>query len=603
MLMFTQFHFQIQFRSNMKALILLIAFTSLAAINPPISYRAIMVRDSIRDSSLIIGGPVWATTGGKLIIGSLDSLHIPDSLGNKKFNTTKSDSGYYTGNVIIQKDGSVKIGSTGVVGKLTVDGGTTLDAGYFTVTKTSAGYHKAIDVNSSGIAPNGTNVGIWSFASGAAYNCSFYGQSGILYNYGHVGIGPGGPLSSFPSCALDVSGKIKGDTVTAKTLNADSAHFTGGTVVQKDGHIGIGTATATSPIHISKYHLDATSSFRFDDTYAPISYGVIENTANGWGQTLWSWQPDNSNNGPNIAFSTGQGSSVLPNSNIRMLIDKTGNIGMGGNVSPSCALDVTGAGKFSTNLTVDTTNSRAMRINGLGAGVVHSSANGTLTSSTISASDIPDSLGNKKFNTVKFDSLFGTGNFTIQRNGILDLGTDVTFAKINVDGATKNAGYFVTTATSASPHYTLQAYCNGTTSTNGTNTAILASAGGATKNYSFYGDAGVLFNSGYVGIGSGNSSPSCALDVTGAGKFSLSLAVGSAPDTGCALTISMGGSRKIALDTMEDYDTTTGYINTIHIYNASGVNYVKYHVNRIRVRIDGDTGYESWFIPVLSYYS
>ena len=57
------------------------------------------------------------------------------------------------------------------------------------------------------------------------------------------------------------------------------------------------------------------------------------------------------------------------------------------------------------------------------AGIMHSDASGNLTSSALTAAEIPDSLGNKKFNVMKFDSLYGTGGIYGLRNGYFGLGT------------------------------------------------------------------------------------------------------------------------------------------------------------------------------------
>ncbi|OGS36805.1 MAG: hypothetical protein A2293_00925 [Elusimicrobia bacterium RIFOXYB2_FULL_49_7] len=93
-----------------------------------------------------------------------------------------------------------------------------------------------------------------------------------------------------------------------------------------NGKLGIGT-TPTAKLHLGVYNTN--SIMRCDDGYGPISWGIDRNANNGWGTTFWAWQPDNSNNGPNLAFATGQGSTVLPNNNIRMLIDKNGYVGIG----------------------------------------------------------------------------------------------------------------------------------------------------------------------------------------------------------------------------------------------------------------------------------
>lgn len=137
-----------------------------------------------------------------------------------------------------------------------------------------------------------------------------------LQDNGYVGIG-----TSTPSQALEVNGNIR----VSGSLIADQ---------------GISSSVSSA---------DPTTfnTLNFASAWGPISWGATSNGVNHWGTTLWSWQPDTSNNGANLAFATGNGTTVSPNTNIRMLIDSTGNIGVGTN-SPGSKLEVNGNIKLSS---------------------------------------------------------------------------------------------------------------------------------------------------------------------------------------------------------------------------------------------------------------
>ena len=222
-------------------------------------------------------------------------------------------------------------------------------------------------------------------------------QSNALPTTGNVGIG-----TTSPSALLDVngngsdSGGIALDDLTnlpyvhnriyAGTTNTSgfNIHF-GDTVfghgynlnflaagsspvmtLQDNGYVGIGTATPWAMLEVNgNIQVDGTinasqginvtgsgnpstyNTLNFTSSWGPISWGATSNTANGWGTTLWSWQPDNSNNGANLAFATGNGPTVSPDSNIRMLINSQGNVGVG-TTTPGAKFEVNGNVKLTS---------------------------------------------------------------------------------------------------------------------------------------------------------------------------------------------------------------------------------------------------------------
>jgi hypothetical protein len=140
-------------------------------------------------------------------------------------------------------------------------------------------------------------------------------------------------------------------TVTGSGTSGTIPVFTGSSTVgnsvisQSAGNIGIGTTAPQANINIvGTGNPTGYNALRFDSAWGPVSWGMTANTANTWGTTLWSWQPladAGGSNGANLAFATGFGATVSPNSNIRMLIDAFGHVGIG-TTTPAYVLDVTG---------------------------------------------------------------------------------------------------------------------------------------------------------------------------------------------------------------------------------------------------------------------
>lgn len=123
-------------------------------------------------------------------------------------------------------------------------------------------------------------------------------------------------------------------------------------ITQSGGKVGIGTTMPDANINIVGSGDPSTfNALRFDSAFGPISWGITANSVDLWGTTLWSWQPNTSNNGGNLAFATGQGTTIAPNNNIRMLIDHNGNVGIG-TTSPTQLLEVNGNAKVDGTLTV-----------------------------------------------------------------------------------------------------------------------------------------------------------------------------------------------------------------------------------------------------------
>jgi hypothetical protein len=277
---------------------------------PPDGYNA------LRYDSL--WGPIsWGVTGNTANLwGTTFWSWQPDASndgGNLAFATGNGPTVSPNSNIrmLIDRLGNVGIGTTSPGATLEVNGNVKLTSGS----------------GASIIFPDGSSLtsanGLTSLTGGAG---------------GNVGIG-----TTTSASPLTVGGGASiGSAYTGTPAPANGA------IIQ--GSVGIGTATPNALLNINgpEYSSpDGYNSLRFDSAWGPISYGFTANTANQWGTTLWSWQPNASNIGGNLAFATGYGTTVSPNSNIRMLIDRLGNVGIGTS-SPGATLEVNGNVKLTS---------------------------------------------------------------------------------------------------------------------------------------------------------------------------------------------------------------------------------------------------------------
>ena len=246
--------------------------------------RAAQVSAAVLMAACCISSGIAQTVTGSGTTGDVPVLTGTSTLGNSP---------------ITVSSGKVGIGITSPSAVLDVNGNGTDAGGIALDNLTNLPYvHNRIYAGTTN--STGLNINFGDSVAGHGYNLNFLaGGSNMmtLQDNGRVGIG-----TPTPTATLEVNGNVQVD----------------GTINANQGINVTGTGNPTS-----------YNTLNFISGWGPISWGATSNTANGWGTTLWSWQPDNSNNGANLAFATGNGATVSPNTNIRMLIASNGNIGVG----------------------------------------------------------------------------------------------------------------------------------------------------------------------------------------------------------------------------------------------------------------------------------
>lgn len=145
-----------------------------------------------------------------------------------KFVSSEGDTGHtYTGNlgVIGEATGGSVLKAVGV-GGVALLGGTKDVFGTFGRAKIGATAYTGDAIGVKGASEEthagGKNVGVYGIATGGATNYSFYGETGVLYNAGNVGIG-----SLSPSNVLDVNGVGSFSGVKIPTIFTDTNHYSG----------------------------------------------------------------------------------------------------------------------------------------------------------------------------------------------------------------------------------------------------------------------------------------------------------------------------------------------------------------------------------------
>jgi len=218
--------------------------------------------------------------------------------------------------------------------------------------------------------PSSGNVGIGTSSPGS--NLEVHGDgtiasglaitgSGEPYAYNHLysGTTPEQSLNLFFGDTVNTyyGFNIQGGTPASPTNfvtvlasgNVGIGTTTPGTTLEVNGNVQVdGTINAAQGINVVGSGDPSTyNTLNFSSAWGPISWGSTSNGVNGWGTTLWSWAPANTTNGANLAFATGNGTTISPNSNIRMLIDQNGNVGIGTN-RPGATLEVNGNVKLTS---------------------------------------------------------------------------------------------------------------------------------------------------------------------------------------------------------------------------------------------------------------